>query len=68
MCQFFYECVNCKTVLRPKDGDCCVYCSHGTVRSPSNLTVRTRVVEVTQFELSAPDSTATTEAVEPKSQ
>ena len=34
-CQFFYECENCKTVLRPKGGDCCVYCSYGTVKCPS---------------------------------
>jgi predicted ferric reductase len=34
-CQFFYECENCKTVLRPKQGDCCVYCSYGTVKCPS---------------------------------
>ena len=34
-CQFFYECANCKTVLRSKPGDCCVYCSYGTVRCPS---------------------------------
>jgi hypothetical protein len=33
-CQFFYECENCKTVLRPKQGDCCVYCSYGTVKCP----------------------------------
>lgn len=26
-CQFFYECESCKTVLRPKPGDCCVFCS-----------------------------------------
>ena len=26
-CQFFYECVNCNTVFRPLDGDCCVFCS-----------------------------------------
>lgn len=34
-CQFFYECTNCKTVLRPKDGDCCVYCSYADTRCPS---------------------------------
>lgn len=34
-CQFFYECENCKTVLRPNEGDCCVYCSYGTVKCPS---------------------------------
>ena len=26
-CQFFYECTECKTVLRPAPGDCCVFCS-----------------------------------------
>lgn len=34
-CQFFYECENCKTVLRPNEGDCCVYCSYGNVACPS---------------------------------
>lgn len=34
-CQFFYECENCKTVLKPKQGDCCVYCTYGTVKCPS---------------------------------
>ena len=33
-CQFFYECENCKKVLKPKEGDCCVYCSYGTVPCP----------------------------------
>jgi len=33
-CQFFYECRNCKTLLRPKHGDCCVFCSYGSVRCP----------------------------------
>lgn len=33
-CQFFYECENCKTVLKPKESDCCVYCSFGTVPCP----------------------------------
>jgi hypothetical protein len=33
-CQFFYECENCKTVLKPKKGDCCVYCSYATVPCP----------------------------------
>lgn len=33
-CQYFYECENCKKVLKPKDGDCCVYCSYGTVPCP----------------------------------
>jgi len=33
-CQFFYECKNCKKVLRPNEGDCCVYCSFGSVPCP----------------------------------
>src|SRR6202011_246446 len=33
-CQFFYECSNCKTLLRPKPGDCCVFCSYGSVKCP----------------------------------
>jgi hypothetical protein len=33
-CVFFYECENCKTILKPKKGDCCVYCSYGTVKCP----------------------------------
>lgn len=34
-CQFFYDCENCKRVIKPKQGDCCVYCSYGTVKCPS---------------------------------
>lgn len=33
-CQFFYECENCKAVLKPKKGDCCVYCGYGSVACP----------------------------------
>lgn len=33
-CQFFYECPHCGSVLRPLAGDCCVYCSYGTVPCP----------------------------------
>lgn len=33
-CQFFYECEQCKTVLRPAAGDCCVFCSYGSVKCP----------------------------------
>jgi hypothetical protein len=33
-CQFFYECEKCKTILKPLEGDCCVYCSYGSVKCP----------------------------------
>ncbi len=34
-CQWFYECQQCHTVLNPKPGDCCVFCSYGTMPCPS---------------------------------
>jgi len=33
-CQWYYECEGCKTLLKPLKGDCCVYCSFGTVKCP----------------------------------
>jgi len=33
-CQYFYNCKGCGALLRPKDGDCCVYCSYGSVPCP----------------------------------
>jgi len=34
-CQFFYKCENCGTIMRPDHGECCVYCSFGSVNCPS---------------------------------
>jgi hypothetical protein len=33
-CLYFYECTNCRIVLRPLAGDCCVFCSYGSVKCP----------------------------------
>jgi hypothetical protein len=33
-CQFYYECTSCGTLLRPKPGDCCVFCSFGSMKCP----------------------------------
>ncbi|MGD9471209.1 MAG: GDCCVxC domain-containing (seleno)protein [Novosphingobium sp.] len=33
-CRFFYRCEGCGVTLRPLDGDCCVFCSYGTVHCP----------------------------------
>jgi len=33
-CQFFYECAGCRALLCPKAGDCCVFCSYGSVKCP----------------------------------
>jgi hypothetical protein len=33
-CLFFHECAGCGELLRPKAGDCCVFCSYGSVPCP----------------------------------
>lgn len=33
-CLFFYECEHCHAWLRPLPGDCCVFCSYGSVKCP----------------------------------
>lgn len=33
-CQFLYTCTSCGTTLRPKPGDCCVFCSYGDTPCP----------------------------------
>lgn len=33
-CQYLYECEQCKAILKPLPGDCCVFCSYGTVKCP----------------------------------
>nr|WP_276374652.1 GDCCVxC domain-containing (seleno)protein [Chryseolinea sp. H1M3-3] len=33
-CQYFYECEKCHAILKPKTGDCCVFCSYGSVKCP----------------------------------
>jgi len=33
-CVFFYECKQCRKLLRPNRGDCCVFCSFGSVKCP----------------------------------
>ena len=33
-CVYFHECPGCGVMLRPKPGDCCVFCSYGSVPCP----------------------------------
>lgn len=33
-CIYFFECSACGAMLRPKPGDCCVFCSYGSVPCP----------------------------------
>jgi len=33
-CIYVYECQGCGTLLKPLAGDCCVFCSFGSVKCP----------------------------------
>jgi hypothetical protein len=33
-CIWFFDCPGCHELLSPKPGDCCVFCSYGTVPCP----------------------------------
>ena len=33
-CVHFYECSSCGNSLRPREGDCCVFCSYESVECP----------------------------------
>jgi hypothetical protein len=33
-CQFFYRCGHCEAMLRPLQGDCCVFCSFADTPCP----------------------------------
>ncbi|BAZ93574.1 phosphomannomutase [Thiohalobacter thiocyanaticus] len=33
-CLWYHECSGCAALLRPRPGDCCLFCSYGTVPCP----------------------------------
>jgi len=33
-CQYLYDCHRCGALIKPKQGDCCVFCSYGSVKCP----------------------------------
>lgn len=33
-CQYFHECEACHRLLKPRPGDCCVFCSYGSLPCP----------------------------------
>jgi hypothetical protein len=37
-CVFFHECGGCGALLKPKPGDCCVFCSYGSRKCPLKRT------------------------------
>ena len=34
-CIYFYTCHGCRKLLKPRAGDCCVFCSYGDKLCPS---------------------------------
>ncbi|MFZ4703464.1 MAG: GDCCVxC domain-containing (seleno)protein [Candidatus Methylumidiphilus sp.] len=38
-CLYFWECPGCHTLLKPRSGDCCVFCSYGDTPCPPVQTV-----------------------------
>ena len=36
-CLFFYKCPGCAVILKPKRGDCCVFCSYADRPCPFAL-------------------------------
>jgi len=39
-CQHFYRCTGCGEMLKPKPGDCCVFCSYSDTICPSKRAER----------------------------
>ncbi|MCP4326852.1 MAG: hypothetical protein GY791_00215 [Alphaproteobacteria bacterium] len=37
-CLYFYDCTGCGKLIKPKPGDCCVFCSYGTRPCPPKQT------------------------------
>jgi hypothetical protein len=35
-CRFFYDCKGCGVRLKPRSGDCCVFCSYGSAPCPTS--------------------------------
>ena len=35
-CIYLYECRNCQKLITPQQGDCCVFCSHGSQPCPTS--------------------------------
>lgn len=34
-CLILFKCENCSKIIKPFEGDCCVFCSYGSVKCPS---------------------------------
>ena len=46
--EFFYDCETCKKLIKPLKGDCCIFCSYGSVPCPpiqKNISSSPKIVE-----------------------
>ncbi len=41
-CLYYHECRHCGAPLKPLPGDCCVFCSYGTLHCPPIQQARAR--------------------------
>jgi hypothetical protein len=41
-CQFFHACRECGVLLKPKPGDCCVFCTYGDIPCPPKQMEKTK--------------------------
>jgi hypothetical protein len=46
-CVVVYRCTGCGAMLRPKPGDCCIFCSYGSVPCPPIQAERSGVAGAT---------------------
>jgi hypothetical protein len=53
-CQFFYDCKGCGERLKPLPGDCCVFCSFGTVKCPPMQAAHMRLLNESRLRPTAP--------------
>lgn len=48
-CRHFYRCTGCDQTLRPKDGDCCVFCSYADAVCPPRMLAMADALPVESF-------------------
>ena len=49
-CQYFYQCPRCDALLKPKEQDCCVFCSYGSVPCPPVQAARSSAAKDMTFD------------------
>jgi len=43
-CLQFYKCTNCGEMLKPKEGECCVFCSYAETKCPPKQTEESKAL------------------------